>query len=495
MKLTRFEPTIKHLEEPPIEVGDGIEVPDSKMGLTLLGPLSKNKKRFEINLGIIGDSESLEKTRNLIERLNLVTYGKNECFLHIDFPGLEKLRIKLNIMWEAEINNKSLIERINNARTFSKRIADVGLIIKEKINALMDRHPQPDVLILAYPQDVDEWCIKGAIGRKGVRRKSSLEKTLEKASLKNMTLDKFIGIQAPTKKYRPTELRSLVKAYCMEKDVPIQILRPHTTEQYNPEKPKREDDATTYWNLVVGLLYKANYIPWTVKGIMEDTSYIGVSFFRDQGDPAYVKTALAQFFSVDSEGFVFKGNKAIVDESHSLHVSKKDAEELVKKSISAYSNNKGYAPRRIVVHKTSRFTKEELEGFQKGSEGILKTDFITLGSRNTKLVRWGHNPPIRGTMVRLPDHSVLLYTFGYIPYLNVYPGPRVPAPLELLEHHGTSSIETICKEILALTRLNWNFAKFCIKAPITISFAKRVGHIMRNAPPDTEFKDKFKFYM
>jgi len=87
------------------------------------------------------------------------------------------------------------------------------------------------------------------------------------------------------------------------------------------------------------------------------------------------------------------------------------------------------------------------------------------------------------------------YTFGYIPYLNVYPGPRVPSPLEILEHHGNTSMETICKEILALTKLNWNSAKFCIKAPITIGFARRVGFILRNAPPDIEPKNKFKFYM
>jgi len=98
-------------------------------------------------------------------------------------------------------------------------------------------------------------------------------------------------------------------------------------------------------------------------------------------------------------------------------------------------------------------------------------------------------------MVRLPDKSILLYTFGYIPYLNVYPGPRVPSPLEILEHHGSTSIDIICREILALTKLNWNSAKFCIKAPITISFARRVGFFLRNAPTTLTPKNKFKFYM
>ena len=107
----------------------------------------------------------------------------------------------------------------------------------------------------------------------------------------------------------------------------------------------------------------------------------------------------------------------------------------------------------------------------------------------------GEKPPVRGTMVRLPDRSVLLYTFGYTPYLGVYSGPRVPSALEILEHYGDTSIETICNEILALTKLNWNSAKFCIKASITISFARLVGFILRNLPPDVDLDSKFKFYI
>lgn len=45
-----------------------------------------------------------------------------------------------------------------------------------------------------------------------------------------------------------------------------------------------------------------------------------------QRDPAGVKTVLAQFFSLDSEGFVFKGKKALIDETNAPHISKNEAE-------------------------------------------------------------------------------------------------------------------------------------------------------------------------
>jgi hypothetical protein len=495
MKLTRFQPTIRHLKEPNIEVGDYVAVPEPKMGWTLVGPLGESTKTYEIKLGLIGDAESLEKTRDLIEKLKTTSYGKDKSFLHVDFPGLSKLRINLNIKWEATIDGNLLRQKIEKATSFPNRIDAVGRIIREKINALMDRDPQPDILMLAYPKIVDDYCIKGAIGRKGVPRKTALEKSIIESRAKHILLDHYLGMQAPPKTYEPLELRSLVKAYCMERKAPIQIIRPHTTESYDPDSPVREDDATTFWNLVVALFYKANYLPWRVKGLLENTSYIGISFFRDRDDPANVKTALAQFFSLDSEGFVFKGDKASVDENNAPHVSRDEAARLMRKAIEVYKTNKGALPQRVVIHKTSRYTEDELQGFQAGAETIDKLDLVAFGMRSIKLVRWGQNPPIRGTMVRLPDKSVLLYTNGYIPYLDVYPGPRVPSPLEILEHHGTTSIETICEEILALTKLNWNFAKFCIKAPITVSFSKRVGNILRNAPPDIEPENKFKFYM
>lgn len=186
------------------------------------------------------------------------------------------------------------------------------------------------------------------------------------------------------------------------------------------------------------------------------------------------------------------------DESNSPHVSGSSASKLVRQAIEVFQRTRGTLPKRIVVHKTSRFNEGEKEGFLAGAENVEHVDLLAFGTRDIKLVRWGTNPPIRGTMVRLPDQSVLLYTSGYIPYLDVYPGPRVPSPLEILEHHGRTQIDILCKEILALTKLNWNNAKFCTKAPITIGFAKRVGAIMRESPPDIEINDvgtKFKFYM
>lgn len=45
---------------------------------------------------------------------------------------------------------------------------------------------------------------------------------------------------------------------------------------------------------------------------MEDTCYLGISFFRGRSDSSNLKTALAQVFALDTEGFVFKGERAFI---------------------------------------------------------------------------------------------------------------------------------------------------------------------------------------
>jgi len=88
-----------------------------------------------------------------------------------------------------------------------------------------------------------------------------------------------------------------------------------------------------------------------------------------------------------------------------------------------------------------------------------------------------------------------MYTKGYIPYLRTYSGPHIPSPLEILEHHGDSSHETILAEILALSKMNWNSADFGLSRPITLLFSDRVSSVMARLPKNIEPKHEYRFYM
>jgi hypothetical protein len=150
----------------------------------------------------------------------------------------------------------------------------------------------------------------------------------------------------------------------------------------------------------------------------------------------------------------------------------------------------------VVVHKWQRYTPEEQQGFQEAATAKVSTvDLVAFSDRQIRFFRAGQEPPIRGTMIQLGQSNCLLYTRGYVPYLSVYPGMRVPRPIEILEHHGSSSLTQLCQEILALTKLDWNTAAFSGKEPITTAFAEDVGGILSELPNGVVPKPQYRFYM
>jgi hypothetical protein len=106
-------------------------------------------------------------------------------------------------------------------------------------------------------------------------------------------------------------------------------------------------------------------------------------------------------------------------------------------------------------------------------------------------------PVPRGSMFSVDNDINFLYTKGYIPELKTYPGVHVPAPFEIIRARGDSSYKEICKEILALTKLNWNTADFCCGLPITIGFSRNVGQVLKVFDDkDSEEPEKsYRFYM
>jgi hypothetical protein len=209
-----------------------------------------------------------------------------------------------------------------------------------------------------------------------------------------------------------------------------------------------------------------------------------------------MQTSLAQVFGAQ-QGLILKGRRAEFDKSRDRkpHLSKADAQTLLENAIQAYTDQNKNPPRRVVVHKTSRYWPEELEGLRNALSGIPLHDFLTLEFLDKRFMRIGKKPPLRGTMILLGERNYLLFTSGYVPYLRVYPGMRIPKPLEIVEHHGDSTANEVCSEILALTKINWNSCYMCSSQPITLRFSKSVGQILAELPEGAKPQSKYRFYM
>ena len=143
----------------------------------------------------------------------------------------------------------------------------------------------------------------------------------------------------------------------------------------------------------------------------------------------------------------------------------------------------------------SLFTQEEQEGFEDACQLVPAHDFVAFGRRKIQFYRTGDYPPLRGTYVKFSDNEFALYTDGYIPFLRTYPGVRVPQPLDIMQHIGDSPWNTVLREVIGLTKMNWNTADFACSKPITIAFSRKVGEILAELPVDVDPEHNYRFYM
>ncbi|MGH6796291.1 MAG: argonaute/piwi family protein, partial [Methylocella sp.] len=140
---------------------------------------------------------------------------------------------------------------------------------------------------------------------------------------------------------------------------------------------------------------------------------------------------------------------------------------------------------------------EEAEGIDAALKkfGIEMADLLWVQESSPIAVfRDGNYPVLRGTFVDLNGKG-LLYTRGSVPYYGTYPGLRVPRPLLLVAHENSdSTISTLAKDVLALTKVNWNTTQFDQKLPAPIKAAREVGRILKHIEFGTVVSPDFRKY-
>ena len=71
----------------------------------------------------------------------------------------------------------------------------------------------------------------------------------------------------------------------------------------------------------------------------------------------------------------------------------------------------------------------------------------------------------------------------------------VPRPLELSVTRAETSIEQIARELLSLSKMNWNNTQFDGGEPITLRAARRVGDILKCIPENGTVQPSFRFFI
>ena len=165
-----------------------------------------------------------------------------------------------------------------------------------------------------------------------------------------------------------------------------------------------QDLATRAWNLLIAFLYKCGVIPWRLADVMDGSCFVGISFFHPDGtDNASIRSSVAQAFTDRGEGFVLQRARfewnAEYEEERSPHFSREAARDLLTRVLQTYQEQIQTRPRRVVIHKTSRFTLEERQGFEDALTGISQYGLATLARHGTCCLRPGNKPVLRGTAI------------------------------------------------------------------------------------------------
>jgi hypothetical protein len=113
----------------------------------------------------------------------------------------------------------------------------------------------------------------------------------------------------------------------------------------------------------------------------------------------------------------------------------------------------------------------------------------------TKLYREGKWPVVRGTFWKVDDRSGYLWASGFKASVLSYDGWEMPVPLRIDIEHGEASVELVARDILGLTKLNYNACKVGDAAPVTVGFSDAVGEILVSNPTIKNPRPNFKFYI
>lgn len=466
--------------EPELEFARGRHVcPRAGIGSWDVYDSRLTVRRDRILVGSVGTAEGLEHLEAWLGRCRAPIPGKPGARQPNLFPGFcgfnEGAGYRATLRNEPEIQRRmtlGAIRQVLAVKDHSDRVREAVELYFDHVKFLAQNRIV-DVVVCVLPDDLyDEVA---------VRERKSVEDPVEAPDLPELEWN----------------FRRALKARCLHLGVPLQLVR---TMSLTPSPKGLQDDATRAWNFCTALYYKANKtVPWRLPADSNRPAvcFAGIGFYRSR-DRNVVSTSLAQIFNELGNGVILRGTPVDVSkDDRRPFLSAEQAETLLRRALSEYRTALEHAPARLVIHRSSRFRAEEIEAFRSAAhaEGVSTVDFLTIGDADLRLFRQGLYPPVRGSRIELASHTHLLYTRGSVPYYGTYPGMYIPQPLRIDIPEAEESPATLCGEVLALTKLNWNLTQFDGKHPITLQCARKVGKVLKYLPPEERPQISYGFYM
>lgn len=296
----------------------------------------------------------------------------------------------------------------------------------------------------------------------------------------------FRRYETPTEYF---DLHDFVKAYCIQRGISTQFLEEETIS--------KQDQCGIWWWLSLALYVKSMRTPWVLDCLDEDTAFVGLGLgINKSGNKGnQVVLGCSHIYNSKGEGLQYRLGKldSPVFFGKTPHMSRDDARRTGDTIRRLFYETRHQLPQRVVIHKKTRFLKDEREGLIEGLQGINEIEMLEIqfdsALRYVSSVLKSNGkmeddlfPVRRGTVVTLDKYSALLWIHGVTtaihPKRKYYQGKRrIPAPLIIRRHVGSSDLIQIGTELLGLSKMNWNTFDLYSREPATINSSNAIARI------------------
>jgi hypothetical protein len=504
------------LDEPKIMVGHNQIFVHPRDGLFLAGPLVTAGQPLEIPLGAIGTTIGLKLFRQFCAKVRGFI---NPRPAHRAGPGLQRqawpgFKAIFSCDWPADpiarvAISQERLESAIRAMFHHEAIHDVATLLEEAIDGyLTENEFDPRVWFLIIPDDTFLYGRPNKQPPKKERHRGKV--TFNEVAARQILRDGALLPEdyehAQIFRFRP-DLHNQLKARLLQghRSPIVQFIREKTLRHFLADDDTWEarhasDPTEIAWNLCTSVFYKAAGRPWQLHSIRPGVCYVGIVFKKDytESDPENASCA-AQMFLDSGDGVVFKGTDGpyYSPKTKEFHLSRERAAELIQTVIKSYKDNHdNVAPRELFIHGRTRFDDREFSGFKRGAgDGTSVVTIRIRDDRGLKLFRLGEYPVMRGTVLYVSKKNGYLWTRGTVAHLRTYIGSEVPNPLHVEIVQGECDLSTVMKDVLALTKVNFNGCMFADGMPVTLRFADAVGEILTAAPSQPSSPWAFKHYI
>ncbi|MHA1748683.1 MAG: hypothetical protein ACTSYF_08605 [Promethearchaeota archaeon] len=516
------------IEEPYLSFGSEQKALDPRDGLLLYGPNEKFENH-SIRAGVIGTKDGIELYRSFVNRLKTPIFSTKKVYGKVksdeiqrpSFPGFEAV---FGVSWNDEPEYKVYLDEEKITELLSenlkkKRTLELVSLYANQIKKARDEEDiSLDIWFAIVPREIYIQCRFGSKGR-------DINKKLE-AKINALMIEGQISLfpemddelrELDALRDSSSDFHNLLKAKLLEEKIetPIQIIV-EPTLQFKDKLLNRtyEENIKSHlaWTQSTTVYYKLGKLPWKLTSIRDEVCYLGL-VFKKVSEKRKEKSvcSAAQMFLKDGDGTIFRGNIGLFksENSKEYHLDEDSATELLGMALDDYYHKRGVYPKELFIHGRVRFNEIEWVGFERAIQerkaktllnGIVIKDTRSDNRKRIKLFRdvVGEKCEfgiLRGLAIKIDNNTGYLFSRGFIPRLNTSNCLEIANPLYIEVNRGETDITTVMKDILALTKLNYNSCVYGDGLPVTLRFSDMIGSILTATSTWQSKMRQFKYYI